>query len=47
MTFLIKSLEDVQVDYVHLSALVQLGTDKVKHLHQLPTILSPAAHYNF
>ena len=47
MTYSIKGLEDVQVDNVHLSALVQLGTDKVKYLHQLPTILSPLAHYGF
>ena len=41
MNYLIKGLEDVQVDNIHLSALVQRGTDKVKHLDQLPTRLSP------
>ena len=47
MTYLIKGVEDVQVDKVHLSTLVQLGTHKVKPLHQLPTILCPPAHYGF
>ena len=42
---LIKGLEDVQLDNIHLSALVQLGIDNVKHLDQLPIILSPGHRF--
>ena len=45
MNYLIKCLEDVQLDNIHLSALVQLGTDKVKHLDQLPIVLSPGHRF--